>query len=122
MENRSTIKNLHIISVNAESGEIEISGQIPGNPGSLVSIRKIKSGSLKELEHEVVAQVVEGEAPAGEAEAGVEGGKPAEAPRRKLLPRKKQKRQNRIKNNYDKSTTFTSKGTKTAETALAKRI
>jgi hypothetical protein len=74
-----TVKNLHIISVNAESGEIEISGQVPGNPGSLVSIRKIKSGSLKELEHETVAQVVEGETPAGEA--GAEGEKPAEAPK-----------------------------------------
>jgi hypothetical protein len=76
---QSTIKNLHIISVNTESGQIEISGQVPGNPGSLVSIKKIKSGSLKELEHEVVAQVVEGEAPAGEVAA--EGGKPAEAPK-----------------------------------------
>jgi len=74
-----TVKNLHIISINAESGEIEISGQIPGNPGSLVSILKIKSGSLKELEHETVAQVVEGEAPAGEAVA--EGAKSAEAPK-----------------------------------------
>jgi large subunit ribosomal protein L3 len=74
-----TVKNLHIISVDAESGEIEISGQVPGNPGSLVSIRKIKSGSLKELEHETVAQVVEGETPAGEA--GTEGEKPAEAPK-----------------------------------------
>lgn len=61
-----TIKNLHIISVNPETNEMEISGQIPGTPGSLITIKKIKSGSLKELEHEVVAQVVEGEAPAGE--------------------------------------------------------
>ncbi len=61
-----TVKNLHIITVNPETSEVEISGQIPGTPGSLVSIRKIKSGSLKELEKEVVAQVVEGEAPAEE--------------------------------------------------------
>jgi hypothetical protein len=61
-----TVKNLHIISVNPETNEMEISGQIPGTPGSLITIKKIKSGSLKELEHEVVAQVVEGEAPAGE--------------------------------------------------------
>ncbi len=60
-----TIKNLHIISVNIETNEIEISGQIPGTIGSLVTINKIKSGSLKDLEHVVVAQVVEGE---GEAE------------------------------------------------------
>lgn len=61
-----TIKNLHIISINPETNEMEISGQIPGTPGGLITIKKIKSGSLKELEHEVVAQVVEGEAPAGE--------------------------------------------------------
>ena len=60
-----TIKNLHIISVNSETNEMEISGQIPGSPESLIMINKIKSGSLKELEKEVVAQVVEGE---GEAE------------------------------------------------------
>ncbi len=74
-----TVKNLHIISINGESGEMEISGQIPGNRGAVVLIKKIKSGSLKELEHETVAQIVEGEAP---AEAGApEGGevKPAAA-------------------------------------------
>ena len=49
-----------------------ISGQVPVNSGSLISIKKIKSGSLKELEHEVVARVVEGEAPAGEAAASGE--------------------------------------------------
>lgn len=74
-----TIKNLHIISVNADTNEVEISGTIPGTPGSLISIHKIKSGSLKELEHEVVAQVTEGEAPAEEAKP--EAGKPAEAPK-----------------------------------------
>jgi large subunit ribosomal protein L3 len=61
-----TVINLHIISVNAETNEIEVSGQVPGNVGSLVTIKRIKSGSLKDLEHEVVAQVVEGEAPAVE--------------------------------------------------------
>lgn len=64
-----TIKNLHIISVDKETNEVEISGQIPGTVGSLVTIHKIKSGSLKDLEHEVVAQVVEGEAPEAEAPA-----------------------------------------------------
>lgn len=56
-----TVKNLHIISVNKETNEVEVSGQIPGRPGTLITIHKIKSGSLKELEHEVVAQVTEGE-------------------------------------------------------------
>jgi hypothetical protein len=59
-----TVKNLHIISINQETGEMEISGQVPGSTGAVLTIRKIKSGSLKELEHETVAQVVEGEAPA----------------------------------------------------------
>ena len=81
-----TVKNLHIISVNPESNEIEISGQIPGSPKALVTIIKIKSGSLKELEHEVVAQVVEGAAAkiggSGPASAEATVGKPAtEAPK-----------------------------------------
>lgn len=61
-----TVKNLHVISIDPEKDLVEISGQIPGNPGSLVIINKIKTGSLKDLEHEAVAQVVEGEAPAEE--------------------------------------------------------
>jgi len=61
---RVTVKNLHIISVNPGNNELEVSGQVPGTPGSLILVHKIKSGSLKELEHEVVAQVVEGEAEA----------------------------------------------------------
>jgi large subunit ribosomal protein L3 len=56
-----TVKNLHIISVNDENNDIEISGQIPGTIGAVVRIEKIKSGSLKDLEKETVAQVVEGE-------------------------------------------------------------
>ena len=60
---------MHIISINPDTNEVEISGMIPGAPGSLVNIHKIKSGSLKELEHETVVQVVEGEAPSEVAEA-----------------------------------------------------
>ena len=71
-----TIKNLHVISINKETNEMEISGQLPGNAGGLITINKIKSGSLKELEHEVVAQVVEGE---GEAEGTAESPKTEEA-------------------------------------------
>jgi len=72
-----TVRNLHIISVNSETGEMEISGQIPGTLGSLIKINKIKSGSLKELEHEVVAQVVEGEG-GEEAPAAADQVKPEE--------------------------------------------
>lgn len=55
-----TIKNLHIISINDENAEIEISGQIPGTVGTLITITKLRAGSLKDLEKETVAQVVEG--------------------------------------------------------------
>lgn len=65
--NTVTVKNLHVISLDSEKFEMTISGQIPGAIGSLVTIKKIKEGSLKELEHEVVAQVTEGETQEGEA-------------------------------------------------------
>lgn len=77
-----TIKNLHIINVNEETNEIEVSGQIPGTIGSMLTIKKIKSGSLRDLEKETVAQVVEGaEAKiAGSAPAAPKAEAPAEAP------------------------------------------
>lgn len=61
-----TVKNLHVISIDPETNLVEISGQLPGIPGGLLIIKKIKAGSLADLEKEVVAQVVEGEAPAEE--------------------------------------------------------
>ncbi|KKR63833.1 MAG: 50S ribosomal protein L3 [Candidatus Woesebacteria bacterium GW2011_GWA1_40_43] len=76
-----TIKNLHVISINSENGEIEISGQIPGTTGSVITIKKIKSGSLKDLEKETVAQVVEGEAAAVTEEAAEGQDRPTEAPK-----------------------------------------
>jgi len=90
---RVTVKNLHIISVDPEKSEMEISGQIPGNFGGLIIIKKIKSGSLKELEHEVVAQVVEGEAPVEEVKPGEE--KPvAPAPAKAEAPAPKEEPKN----------------------------
>ncbi len=75
---RVTIKNLHVVSVDPEKNEMLISGPVPGIPGGLLIIKKTASGSLKELEHETVGQqIVEGEAPAGEASAE---GTPAESP------------------------------------------
>ncbi len=73
----STIKNLHVISVNPETNEVEISGQVPGAPGALLTIKKVKSGSLKELEKETVAQMVEGEAEGAAPQTGGEVGAPA---------------------------------------------
>jgi large subunit ribosomal protein L3 len=74
-----SVKNLHIISINPENQEVEISGQLPGTPGSLITIQKIKSGSLKELERETVAQVVEGEEAKIAGATGTEGASAAAA-------------------------------------------
>lgn len=86
-----TVKNLHIISINPEMNELLVSGAIPGTKGSLVTIERLSSGSLADLEHETVTQtVVEGEPIAGaegngeQAEAGAEASqdvaKPVEKP------------------------------------------
>ena len=56
-----TIKNLHIIEVDNEKNEVIVSGAIPGRTGIFLTINKIKAGTLKDLEHEVVATMVEGE-------------------------------------------------------------
>ncbi len=56
-----TIKNVHVVAVDAEKNEILISSPIPGRVGIFLTVNKIKAGSLKDLEHEVVATVVEGE-------------------------------------------------------------
>ena len=57
---RVTIKNLHVISIDPTKNEMLVSGAIPGKFGDLLRITRISKGLLKELEHEVVAQVVEG--------------------------------------------------------------
>lgn len=56
-----TIKNVHVVDVNKETNEILVSSPIPGRVGIFLTVNKIKAGSLKDLEHEVVATVVEGE-------------------------------------------------------------
>lgn len=66
-----TVKNLHVISVDPENQELVVSGQVPGIPGSLLTIKRLKKGSLKELEKETVAQVVEGEPEVVPVEAAV---------------------------------------------------
>ena len=57
-----TIKNLHVISIDQTKNEMLVSGMVPGKFGDLLRITKISEGSLKDLEREVVAKVVEGEA------------------------------------------------------------
>ena len=63
-----TVKNLQIVSIEQEGGEIKVSGPIPGKNGSLVVINRISEGKLKGAV-EVVAQVVEGEETPVKAEA-----------------------------------------------------
>lgn len=69
---RVTVKNLQVVFVDPEKGEIGISGAIPGPSGGLVIVKRLSAGELEGIE-QVQAQVVEGEAPAGEGEAVVEG-------------------------------------------------
>lgn len=66
-----TIKNLHVVEIDNEKNELIVSGAIPGRTGIFVQVHKIKAGSLKDLEHEVVAQIVEGEAPVEEVKEEV---------------------------------------------------
>ncbi len=80
-----TIKNLIVVDVNNDTGEVALSGPIPGIPGGLVVIKKLASGKLEELVTEAPQQkIVEGEAGeeenekqdhhgSGEKEAGVKG-------------------------------------------------
>lgn len=83
---RVTVKNLQVIGLYPETGEIEISGAIPGPTGGLIMLKRLSSGELEGIE-QVQAQVVEGELPAGE-EAATEGEtKPeGEAPKEAKAP------------------------------------
>lgn len=54
-----TVKNLHIVSIDPKENLALISGAVPGRFGSFLTIKKIKAGSLKELEHETVQQSAE---------------------------------------------------------------
>ncbi len=57
-----TVKNLQVVSVSPESGEVAISGPIPGIAGNLLVIKKLAAGKLEGIT-EVQAQVVVEEAP-----------------------------------------------------------
>ena len=47
-----TVGGLKVVFVRQEEGLIAVSGPVPGNPGVLLKLTKIKSGSLKELTKE----------------------------------------------------------------------
>lgn len=64
-----TVKNLHVVGVNKDTGELLVSGTVPGRVGTLLVVIRLSAGSLKDLEKETpVAQVVEGEAEEVKAE------------------------------------------------------
>lgn len=58
---QTTIKNVHVISINDKTNEISISSPIPGRVGIFMNVTKIKDGSLKEMVHEVAEVVVNNE-------------------------------------------------------------
>lgn len=69
-----TVKNLIVVDVDGEKGAISVSGPVPGNPGSLLTIHKIGTGALDELVEEtpepefVQPEVSEGEEKDGSQE------------------------------------------------------
>ena len=76
-----TVKNLQVVSIEPETGLIEISGPVPGDTGGLLKITRTAKGELEGIQ-EVAAQVVEGEPSSAEAtedkvpaDAGLPAGK-----------------------------------------------
>src|SRR3989344_4956869 len=66
-----TVKNLIVVDVKASDSLLAIYGSVPGIPGGLIKIKKIKEGSLEELIEEtpqVKVQQVEYEETTGAAE------------------------------------------------------
>ncbi len=67
-----TVSGLQVISFEPETGEISVSGPVPGQSGSLLIIKKTAAGKLEELIKETQKKVVEGEE-AVESKDNVEG-------------------------------------------------
>jgi len=72
---RVTVKNLIVVDVDSQNGQVAVSGPVPGIPNGLLIIKKLASGKLEELIEEAPQiEIQQGEEP----EAGESGGKPAE--------------------------------------------
>jgi len=56
-----TVKNLHVVEIDQEKGEILLSGAVPGRSGGLVTVKRLHAGKLSELIEEVSQVVVQGE-------------------------------------------------------------
>jgi large subunit ribosomal protein L3 len=82
-----TLKNLQIVSVDEENNELTISGPVPGIIGGLLTIKRLSAGRLEGIT-EVQAQVVEGEA---EAENGEEKGEGQVQEVRSEVPQEEEK-------------------------------
>lgn len=80
---QTTVKNLQVVSIDTETNQVEVSGPVPGMPGALLVIKKLKEGKLEGIA-EVQAQVVEGEAEGEtqEDETKAEGEQKAETPKK----------------------------------------
>jgi large subunit ribosomal protein L3 len=66
---RKTIKNLIVVDVDSEKGELLVSGPVPGKSSGLLIITKTASGKLEELIEETPqVQVQQGEESSGENE------------------------------------------------------
>jgi len=59
--NTVTLKNLFVIDVDKESGEVKLSGSVPGKTGGLLRIEKLGTKKLEELIKEETQRVVEAE-------------------------------------------------------------
>ncbi len=66
---RVTVKNLIVVDINPEKELIAVSGPVPGVPGGLLEIKKLKSGSLEDLVEEVPEVVEQVEAPEEESKS-----------------------------------------------------
>lgn len=53
-----TVKGLRVVSVDAETNTIEVAGLIPGPRNSLLILKKIKAGSLKNVRPELITAEV----------------------------------------------------------------
>lgn len=67
-----TIKNLTVVDLDEDENILTVSGPVPGSKGTLLTIRKLKSGSLEELVEEApeVVEQVEVETKEGEGGGG----------------------------------------------------
>lgn len=61
-----TVKNLHVVGIDQEKGEILLSGPIPGRSKGLVIVKRLHAGKLSELIEETPQVVVQQEEPVKE--------------------------------------------------------